>query len=603
MKQKILLSSLFVVLALSLTTQVSLGQENYLPPLKQVKNGVLPEDVVCKTGFDLVFKSKQNSPICLKQTTASKLVARGWASKTWTGPTLPTDLSGVSIKLERTPCFGFCPTYSVTIHGNGTVDYEGIRFVETTGHKAYQIPVQQVRELVTLVYAFNYFSLDDKYEAPITDLPSAITTVTIGDKTKSVDNYGNSGPKLLENLELKIDKIANTKELIGTPKPEQPSVPEPTSVQEAVNLNNMLGFELFSNLAQGKEENAFFSPYSISSAFSILFEGARDTTQDEIHSVFHFSNDDKTRRDIAHQIISDLNKPSKNYVLSTANALWVQDKFPILDEYKGVVEKNYLAKTQNLDFVNNSEDSRKTINGWVEEKTNSKIKDLLPEGSITDQTRAVITNAVYFLGNWTSQFDEKLTKVDDFKISETRTVKTPMMNVEKNFNYILNDDVQILELPYKGGDLSMLVLLPKENGIQALEEKLSVENLDYWRTNMITKQVNVSIPKFKLETTYSLKNELSKMGMPSAFDSESADLSGIDGQKDLYISDAFHKAFVQVDEKGTEAAAATGIVVGTTSVGPMPEIFRADHPFIFLIQDDRTGLILFIGKVTDPTKN
>ncbi len=389
---------------------------------------------------------------------------------------------------------------------------------------------------------------------------------------------------------------------IDTTPDETPDT-TPKSINEVVNLNNMLGFEIYSNLIEEKQENTFFSPYSISSAFSILYEGARGTTQDEIQSVFHFIKEDQTRRDYAHQIISDLNKPSQNYILSTANALWVQDKFPILPEYKDVTETYYLSTTENLDFKTQPEESRNTINSWVEEKTNDKIKDLLPQGSINDMTRAVITNAVYFLGNWTVQFDENLTKEDDFKILEKETVKVPMMNIEQNFNYASTNDLQVLQMSYKGDDLSMLVLLPKDNDLLSLEKKLSVENLNEWKSNLAKKQVNVYLPKFKLETTYSLVENLTNMGMPSVFVPGQADLSGINKDAELYVTGVFHKAFVAVDEKGTEAAAATGIVVGITSVGPQPEIFRADHPFIFLIQDDRTGLILFMGKVIDPTKS
>ena len=389
---------------------------------------------------------------------------------------------------------------------------------------------------------------------------------------------------------------------------DKPVTPDPQTISDVANLNNVFAFEMFSSLAEGKQENAFFSPYSISSAFSILYEGTRGTTQDEIQSVFHYIKDDQTRRNYSHQIISDLNKPAQNYILSTANALWVQDKFPILQEYKDVAETHYLAKTENLDFMTHPEESRQTINNWVEEKTNDKIKDLLPEGSINALTRAVITNAVYFLGNWTVQFDEKLTKEDDFKISEQETIKVPMMNTDHYFNYGLTNDLQILQMSYKGNDLSMLVLLPKDNDLPSLEKKLSVENLNQWKNNLMAQEVNVYLPKFKLETTYSLVGNLTDMGMPSAFkppfpfDPDTADLSGIDGEKDLYVTGVFHKAFVAVDEKGTEAAAATGIVIGTDSVRPPPELFKADHPFIFLIQDDRTGLILFIGKVIDPTK-
>jgi len=383
---------------------------------------------------------------------------------------------------------------------------------------------------------------------------------------------------------------------------DKPSMIEPQSIKETAVLNNEFAFEMFSNLTKKKEENTFFSPYGISSAFSIVYEGARSTTQDEIQSVFHFIKDEQARRNSAYTLISELNKPEQNYTLSVANALWVQNDFQILKEFNEVAETYYLAKTENLDFIFNAEDSRQTINGWVEEKTNDKIKDLLPQGSLDELTRAVITNAVYFKGNWTIPFDEKLTQDEDFKIPEQNTVKVPMMNVREHFNYTSTDDLQILQMPYKGGDLSMVVLLPKNNELQYLEEKLSVSNLKEWKNQLTRKEVQVYLPKFTFNTKYMLNENLSKMGMSSAFDPEQADFSGINGQKDLYITGVFHQAFVAVDEKGTEAAAATGIVIGTESAHPEPEIFRADHPFIFLIQDDNTGMILFMGKVVDPTK-
>lgn len=383
---------------------------------------------------------------------------------------------------------------------------------------------------------------------------------------------------------------------------DKPDMAEPQSIKEAVNLNNIFAFEMFSNLAEGKQENTFFSPYSISSAFSIVYEGARGTTQDEIRSVFHFIKDDQTRRNYTHAILSELNKPDQNYTLSSANALWVQDKFPILKEFTDVAETYYLAKTENLDFVTHSEDSRQTINKWVEEKTNDKIKDLLPQGSLNELTRAVITNAIYFKGNWKTQFDKNSTQDEDFKISEQDTVKVPMMNIRKYFNYASTDDQQILQMPYVGDNLSMLVMLPKNNDLQSLEKKLSVTNLNEWKTKLTRKEVQVSLPKFTFNTKYSLNDNLTSMGIPSSFDPNKADFSGITGKKDLYIDFVFHQAFVAVDEKGTEAAAATGVGMGLTSAPPEPEIFRADHPFIFLIQDDNTGMILFMGKVVDPTK-
>ncbi len=587
-----------VIFSLVFLSSTAVGE--YQSPRMQVQNGTLPKDVICQAGLHLIFKIKENSPICVKQETQTKLINRGWATATWS-VSIPTDLNKVTIKLERTACFGACPIYSVSIFGDGTVHYEGIRFVQTNGTKTYEISSDEVKKLVIMIYGINYFSLNDRYDAEATDMPAAITTVMIDNEKKSIYNYGNAGPKTLEELEQKIDEITNSSILVGSQA--QPTKPEPSSITDVVNGNNMFAFDMFSNLAAGKQENAFFSPYSISSAFSILYEGARGTTQDEIKSVFHFTQDDNMRRNYTHMIISSLNKPSPNYILNTANALWVQNDFTILPEYQKIASTYYLAKTENLDFKTHTEESRKTINSWVENKTRDKIKDLLPEGSLDDRTRAVITNAVYFLGNWTNQFNANVTQEDDFKISDKEAVKAPLMNLQKHFNYTSTSDLQILQIPYKGDDLSMLVLLPKNNDLQSVEKELSVENLNQWRTKMEDKEVNLYLPKFKLETGYSLVGNLGEMGMPTSFDPNSADFEGIDGKKDLYVTGVFHKAYVAVDEKGTEAAAATGIVITETSIEMPQETFRADHPFIFLIQDDKTGLILFLGKVIDPSKS
>jgi serpin B len=237
----------------------------------------------------------------------------------------------------------------------------------------------------------------------------------------------------------------------------------------------------------------------------------------------------------------------------------------------------------------------------VESKTNEKIKDLIPEGVLDDLTRLVITNAIYFKGTWVTQFDEKNTVEEDFVTDTGNTVQVPMMKLEEAyFKYAETDLLQVVELPYQGDKVSMLILLPRDStDLSPVEESLTLDNLSLWKNSLRNQTVTVEIPKFNVETEYTLNELLIDLGMPSAFDPSSADLSGITEQEELYIAAALHKAFVEVNEEGTEAAAATGVVIGTTSA-PIIPLFRADHPFIFIIQDSDTGNILFMGRVSNP---
>jgi serpin B len=378
----------------------------------------------------------------------------------------------------------------------------------------------------------------------------------------------------------------------------QENKPIPENLSDA---NNRFAFSLFSNILQQDNANVFFSPYSISNAFSMVYEGARGSTSDEIQSVFHFIQDDTTRREYVKAINSELNDPNQQYKLDIANALWIQNNFPVLKEFSDTLGKYYFANATNLDFKNKSEDSRQIINNWVEDKTNQKIKDLLPTGSITDLTRVVLTNAIYFKGNWTNQFDGEKTRDENFTTSDQKTIKIPMMTTFANFKYFSDNDLQVLKMPYQGGHLSMIVLLPKENNLKSFTDLLSVEKLRNWNGNLTTENVSVYMPKFTLNTKYVLNDNLASMGMPSAFSPNDADFTGITGNKDLYISMAVHQAFIKVDEKGTEAAAATGVTMETSSMPISQYTFRADHPFVFLIYDDNTGLILFMGQVVDPS--
>ncbi len=377
------------------------------------------------------------------------------------------------------------------------------------------------------------------------------------------------------------------------------------SIADVVKASNQFALEFYSNLKEKETGNIFFSPYSISTAVSMVYEGARAETASEIRKVFHLPENDADRRSSVAAIYNQLNKKDAKYKLSTANALWVQQDYKLLPEYLATVEKYYGGKATNVDFVGATEKTREKINAWVESQTNDKIKDLFPKGSLTPTTRLVLTNAVYFKGIWVKQFEKKQTKDEDFKISESETVKVPMMSRTDEkaiFGYAEDKDLQILEMPYEGDDLSMLVFLPADGKLSDLEKTLTPENLGKWRKDMSEQRVRVYIPKFTFDTKYTLNDNLAKLGMPSAFMAGKADMSGINGGKDLFIQTVIHQAFVDVNEEGTEAAAATGVSVGITSVGPKPLVFRADHPFIFLIQEKQTGNILFIGRVANPVK-
>ncbi len=389
-------------------------------------------------------------------------------------------------------------------------------------------------------------------------------------------------------------------------QPDQPPQADDTGstrqgVQEVVDANNEFAFDLYSELNKSEEGNIFYSPYSISAALAMTYEGAGGETADEMKSVFHFPENDVLRPNFA-AIYDNINEENGDHELKTGNALWAQKDFPFLQEYTNKVERYYGGKAAILDFIEETEQSRQTINGFIEEQTKNKIKDLIPKGSLNAMTRLVLTNAIYFKGIWEWEFDESDTRKETFRISPTDTVETPMMNMhpeKERFNYAETEELQILELPYKGEKISMLVLLPTEN-LDSIESTLTAEKLNEYKSQMKeTKLSSISLPKFEFDTKYFMEDNLSSMGMPTAF-SGNADFSGMTGKKDLFISSVIHQAYIGVDEKGTEAAAATAVVMKLAAM-PM-NVFRADHPFIFLIQEKDTGNILFFGRVVDPTK-
>jgi len=376
----------------------------------------------------------------------------------------------------------------------------------------------------------------------------------------------------------------------------------PDEANLLASATNQFAFELYLNLKDG-EGNVFFSPFSLSTAMAMTYEGARGQTAEEIKQVFHYPDNLEVMREEFAQVINLINKKDKQYELHTANALWAQKGYPLLTEYVSTVEKYYGGKVTDLDFARETENSRLKINRWVEEQTNDRIKDLIPPGVLNELTRLVLTNAIYFKGNWENQFPKENTKEEEFMVTPEKKVKVQMMSMrEKRFNYLENDELQLVELPYAGQEISMLVLLPK-NDLTSLEPRLTASQLNEYKKQLRSEKIDIYLPKFKFETKYMMggkKGILGRMGMPTAFSPAEADFSGINGRRDFYLSEVVHQAFVEVNEEGTEAAAATGLVVGVTMV-VKKIVFRADHPFIFIIQDRATGNILFMGRVVDPS--
>jgi len=370
-------------------------------------------------------------------------------------------------------------------------------------------------------------------------------------------------------------------------------------VIETVDANNRFALDLYGQFSE-TGSNALFSPYSISTALSMVYEGARGETAREMQEVFHFSENETMRLDENQYLYEELNDDSQGSQLGIANALWVQDEYPLEAEYLLRVTEYYFGEAMNLDFASSPDVSRVTINDWVEEKTNDKINDLFPAGSIGPDIRLVLTNAVYFKGNWVHPFNPEKSEPLPFYINPDNPEQVDTMYLNnKRFNYSSVDGIQILELPYANSSLSMVILLPQNRTLAEVEDDLGAR-LDWWLARPKKRYMEIYLPKFSIESKYSLKGTLSDMGMPTAF-TPRADLTGIHRDGKLYIDSVVHQAFIEVNEGGTEAAAATGVTIETLSA-PITEVFRADHPFFFIIRDRQTGTNLFMGRVLDPTQ-
>lgn len=386
---------------------------------------------------------------------------------------------------------------------------------------------------------------------------------------------------------------------------------EPQDDMEAVvGGNTEFAFDLYEKLKDNSKikkngGNLFFSPYSISTALAMTWAGARGMTEKQMAEVLHFTLPQIQLHKAFGSLEKKLNEAGEEsgYELSVANALWGQAGLNFLDAFLELTEKSYGAGLREVDFVTQAEEVRLIINAWVEEKTKEKIKDLIKPGVLDRFTRLVLTNAIYFKGDWLNQFDKKRTRDEPFKLKRREQVKVPMMHIKDKFKYWADDRLQVLQLPYKGEELSMVILLPvKVDGLAEMEKSLNRENLEKWLKGLRKQEVMVTLPKFKMTTQFELADYLKKMGMPYAFSISNADFSGITGDKSLCISNVVHKAFVAVDEEGTEAAAATAVTMKITSIPAPPKVFRADHPFIFIIKDNRSESILFMGRVMNPTK-
>lgn len=377
-----------------------------------------------------------------------------------------------------------------------------------------------------------------------------------------------------------------------------------------VKNNTAFAVDLYQAL-RGSEGNIFFSPYSISTALAMTYAGARGNTEKEMAETLGFTLEGENPHAAFAAIETRLDEVQKtgNVALNVANALWPQKGYDFLDEYLSLISKHYGVSVTPLDYKSAPDAARKTINEWVENETQEKITDLIPPGVLTPLTRLVLANAIYFKGDWQNRFKADRTEDAPFFVTPDASVQTPMMTQKEKFGYVEDEAVQTIELPYVGNDLSMVVVLPKrKDGLERLESGLTAEKLEKWRRAlMVTKmarEVVVFLPKFKMRSAFRLDKTLMAMGMVDAFSEARANFAGMDGRTDwLYIGAVLHKAFVDVNEEGTEAAAATSVVAVARSALPVPPVtFRADHPFIFLIYENRTGSILFMGRVTDPAK-
>jgi serpin B len=403
--------------------------------------------------------------------------------------------------------------------------------------------------------------------------------------------------------------------LAGCTRYVNPISPEMTgngtsgTVYTPAQATNLLSSNLY-NWYSSQSGNVFFSPFSIITAMAMAQEGANGQTQSQMQTVLNLNPNATVRLQGFQQLIAEINSPSKPYTISTADNLWPQQGFPILPSYINVLQTYYAAGVTSVDFIGNPGGAVQTIDGAVSQETAGYIPNLLTPSDVNSNTRLVLTNAIYFQADWLSQFQTINTISQTFTLPSGNTESVSMMQQTLFLSLgSFNGAASVVSIPYKGNEAAMYIFLPPPGGMSTLEAAMSGPAINNWLaansaattgTNMINTNVALSLPRFEFSTHYDLTTTLDQMGMPLAFTPSAADFSGIDGNKDLYISKVVHQAYIDVTESGTTAAAATGGVMGTTAVPPPPVPFTADHPFIFMIVENNTNTILFMGRVNDP---
>ncbi len=371
-----------------------------------------------------------------------------------------------------------------------------------------------------------------------------------------------------------------------------------------VAADNQFGLEIFQdiNKLQTEQKNTMISPMSISLALAMVYNGTDGNTKSQIENMLHKSG--LTSDDINQNykdLVSALASHDSKVELNVSNAIFYRNTFPVKDDFISANKKFYEAEVSGLDFTKNT-DALNTINGWVNTKTKGKIDKIIEQ--IRPEDIMFLLNAIYFNGEWKYRFDAGQTTSQPFSKEDNTSIQVPTMTIENSFNYYNDTNFEMLEMPYGSGKFSMLVLLPKMGKKTSdVISSLSTSNLESWLSKLSETKKTVFLPKFEFKFDKSLISNLQDLGMVDAFDPAKADLSGISSAAKLFISEVMHKSYIKVDEKGTEAAAVTGVTVGTTSVGPDLAVFRADHPFVFLIREKDTNSILFVGKVVDPSQN
>jgi serpin B len=370
--------------------------------------------------------------------------------------------------------------------------------------------------------------------------------------------------------------------------------------------NSAFAFDLYQAL-KGEAGNLFYSPYSISVALAMTYAGARNQTaeqmadtlqfmleQDKLHPAFNWLDAELAKRGEG-----AAGKDGGGFRLNIVNAIWGQKDYEFLSDFLDILAENYGAGLRILDFITETEQSRLTINQWVSDQTEGRIEDLIPPGAIDALTRLVLTNAIYFNAAWDYPFDEEMTADGPFYLLDGGQVSVPMMQQTESFGYTNGEGYQAVELQYDGNELSMVIFLPEAGQFEAFEEGLQAQQVSDIISSLQPTLVDLTMPQFEFDSEFSLKDTLAGMGMPVAFSSE-ADFSGMTGNRELFISDVVHKAFVSVDEAGTEAAAATAVIMPGAAEPEPPVEVTIDHPFIFLIRDIETGATLFVGRVMNP---